>query len=1426
MINFQNCGRKDRKVKRHLLFWFSLFCFAGAANSQTDTSFWFAAPAVTVSHENKPIVFRMATYSQPADITISQPANPSFIPVLLHLNSNSAITYDLTTQLNQIENKPGNTILNYGLKIISTTNISAYYEVGKTNNPEIFPLKGQIGMGLSFLIPMQTRFDNHAGHIPPAHNGFAIVATENNTTVTIIPTDIDSAGHAANVPFTIILQKGQSYAVIASSNVVSRHLGGSTVKADKPVCVTIYDDSVFVGTSYDLIGDQIVPEINTGSEFIIVRGAFNFSAYPNQDFYYVWATVDNTIVSENGIVVATINRGKSYEGRLSNPSVYITTSQPVYVLQLTGVGIEVAATSLPGIKCTGSQTVSFVRSTTEAFYLNILCKPADIGNFLVNGTSGTGAIIPTMFQPVPGTNGVWMAARIDITNFPGINAVITAGNATSVSNSTGLFHLGFLNGGASSGSRLGYFSNYSRVQLSPVVTSSTCAGANVQLYVTPYSTVTYQWAGPNSFSSTLYNPVIPNASMGDSGKYYVTANIGGCGITTDSLTVDIHPLPTIQFVKSLDTTCLGTTKNISFSLTGNAPWNMVYSDGVKNDTLRSILQPLFSFSASPIINTVYSVKSLTDTNACAAAGTATVFPKDTIVVNKLPVADLAFSTLTCEKNAVSFTDKSKADLDTLVHWYWQMGNGTVRDASDKDPFTLTYNSWGDDTVKLAVQSSMGCKSDTLSRIITIHPLPQVGFIIPEVCLNDASALFTDTTRLADGTKPKTFAWTFDASTASPIVPLSKYPVPGTSALQNPSIQYGFSSNYKVKEIVTSSFGCIDSLTQNFTVNGAKPKASFVVLDSTRLCSNLNVQLQNFSTVDFGTVSRLEIIWNTNVDSLDENPVTGKKYGFLYPDFQTPATKKYAIKMIARSGNSSVCADSVTSIVTLRQSPKVSFTTLPGICNDTTPRQIKEAKETGGVPGTFAYFGTGVSATGVSTPQAVASGNYPVKYVYTTALGCSDSASQNLTVWPSPVAKWNVGLPTCEKNQLLFTDSSLANYSTITNRFWSFGDGTIAVKTTGISFTKQYTSANNYTASLRVVTDSGCRSAYNIQTINVHALPVVKFGIPSICLPDGRGMFTDSSTIADQSEALFGYQWNFGDPNDVTPSLLKNPVHKYAAVGPYNVQLKITSKDGCVDSLQKTITTIYPQPKADFTIQQNEVCMGDTIRFFDNSSGYTGTIQSRFWDLAQGNTSVIQNPFKQFADSGTYNISLYITDTKGCVSDTAVKPVVIDPYPHLTMPGNQVVLENGSIQLKPLWYAKNPVFNWVPAIYLDSATIANPVSSPLQDITYQLNLTGKGNCNVSGTVFIKVLLGPVVPNVFSPNGDGINDTWVIQYLESYPGCEIEVFSRGGQSVYKTTGYSTPWDGNYNGKPLPIGTYYYIINPKNGRALMSGSVTIIK
>ena len=92
--------------------------------------------------------------------------------------------------------------------------------------------------------------------------------------------------------------------------------------------------------------------------------------------------------------------------------------------------------------------------------------------------------------------------------------------------------------------------------------------------------------------------------------------------------------------------------------------------------------------------------------------------------------------------------------------------------------------------------------------------------------------------------------------------------------------------------------------------------------------------------------------------------------------------------------------------------------------------------------------------------------------------------------------------------------------------------------------------------------------------------------------------------------------------------------------------------------------------------------------------------------------------------------------------------------------------------------------------------------------------------------MKVLKKPQIPNIFSPNGDNIHDRWVIGFLESYPGCTVEVFNRYGQRLYYTVGYITPWDGTVNGKPAPVGTYYYIVDPKNGRQKMAGYVDIVR
>ena len=113
-----------------------------------------------------------------------------------------------------------------------------------------------------------------------------------------------------------------------------------------------------------------------------------------------------------------------------------------------------------------------------------------------------------------------------------------------------------------------------------------------------------------------------------------------------------------------------------------------------------------------------------------------------------------------------------------------------------------------------------------------------------------------------------------------------------------------------------------------------------------------------------------------------------------------------------------------------------------------------------------------------------------------------------------------------------------------------------------------------------------------------------------------------------------------------------------------------------------------------------------------------------------------------------------------------------------------------------------------------------------DIVYTLTVTASGNCKASDDVLVKILKAPRIPNTFSPNGDGINDKWVIKYLDTYPGGTVEIFNRYGQLIFRSVGYGVPWDGTVNGKQVPIGTYYYIVDPKNGRKIMSGYVDVIR
>ena len=237
------------------------------------------------------------------------------------------------------------------------------------------------------------------------------------------------------------------------------------------------------------------------------------------------------------------------------------------------------------------------------------------------------------------------------------------------------------------------------------------------------------------------------------------------------------------------------------------------------------------------------------------------------------------------------------------------------------------------------------------------------------------------------------------------------------------------------------------------------------------------------------------------------------------------------------------------------------------------------------------------------------------------MGCKDSAVKNITVWPSPTAKFGVSPVTCINGNISFTDSSKANYSNITQWIWNVGNKPSFINTNNSTVVNQYNATGSYNVTLQVVTDSGCKSPVVQVPVAVHPKPtVIDFSMPSICLPGGTGQFFDSSVIADNTQSQFSYRWKFGDAADTSSSVSKNPFHRYSSTGPFNVQLTVRSNNNCVDSLTQLLTTVYPQPKANFTFSPTDTCLGGTFFFTDNSNGISGSITDWFWNFGDGTTS--------------------------------------------------------------------------------------------------------------------------------------------------------------------------------------------------------------
>lgn len=795
----------------------------------------------------------------------------------------------------------------------------------------------------------------------------------------------------------------------------------------------------------------------------------------------------------------------------------------------------------------------------------------------------------------------------------------------------------------------------------------------------------------------------------------------------------------------------------------------------------------------------------------------------TVIVPAQPVAN--FTVLdTCYTEAFNFINLSTIVNGSITGWLWNFGDGNT--SALQSP-SHNYALPGTYIVTLTATSNFNCVSNPFQKTIIAGAKPQVDFVLPAVCLLDATANFTNATTIPDASS-LSYLWNFGDPNATP-------PNPNTSVLTNPSHQYSMAANYNVKLVATSSLGCKDSLTQLFTVNGAVPRANFILINTTALCSSADVIIKDSSYVDFGKITKVQIDWgdgNITIDNAPGQIPNGNTYNHLYANFSTPASRNFTITMRSYSGI--VCVDVYTRTITVYASPEIRFDPIPEVCNEAPSFNITQASEMWGLPGAGTYSGNGITngAAGTFNPAIVNAGSHLITYTFITNAGCRTDSSRFITVNPTPKSAFTSTYGCLPDASIQFTSTATVQGGNTNSlqHLWNFGDPLAGPGNPNssalINPSHIYHSLDSFAVQLQVVSAKGCRHDTTIKlypNISIYPQPVADFKIDSlkpICA-NSPVYFINQSTNGGQP--LVQYQWSF---DDGAVSTVQNPNHSYNTHGIYNISLWVQNDKGCRSSTIIKPITVHSIPQADFNF--DSTCYGKPIQFYDRSVNALGAVTNWNWNMGNGSTSIIQNPIATYLNYQPFTVSLIAGTANGCISVPVSKTFTIRRV--IVSAGRDTsIAKNQPLQLQAIGAS---TYTWTPSTGLNNPSIANPVAILTNNYQayYLKGITTEG-CVGFDTINIKVFnrADIYVPSGFTPNRDGLND-----YLR--PICVgikqfnfFRIYDRWGNIMFSSRNEFDQWNGTFKGAQLDTGNFVWVAEAisYDGRILQrKGSVVLIR
>ncbi|MCT4588976.1 MAG: T9SS type B sorting domain-containing protein [Carboxylicivirga sp.] len=1206
--------------------------------------FWFAAPDITVDHGDEPIVFRITAIETNANVTVSMPADGGRVIKNLTINAQTQERIDLNK--NVVENRPSNRVNNKGILITSDADITVYYEVANGVNPDKFTLKGPNGLGDEFFIPSQNTYQNKILS-PKATEKADIVATEDGTKVTIIPT-VNIVGHAAGVEYTITLNRGQTYSLEnRNDGSPTSSMAGTYISSDKDIAVTISDDSVWQGRGfgpYDLIGDQMIPTSMIGTEYIAVN--------PNPDSrtinkVYVLATEDDTYISvvyETDRVTKRLNKGEQADLDIDGNALFIDADKPVYAYQLASLwntsGNEMGSAILPSTSCTGSRTVSFVRTFNLEFWVQLLTQQKNLSSFVFRDQNGNvrNDLDAITWEEVKGTD----TGLPEETWYSGIIQLgITTGAPHTIENTNGLFHMSVLDENQGSTS-YGYFSSYGQLRLEGP--TQECQGNQIILR-TAEPMKSYNWF--SELTGNVVQSTDPTFAVTQSGKYWVTAevNFGGCELT-DSIDVEFR-LP--EFDLGNDTVvCPGETVDFQvppglgtyewFDGTSSNSTSVVMGDGDSHDVWLTVTDDLNCSNTDRKQVTTHPLPLivLNRTELCQG---------ERIIADDTNIERFEWRFNGALINAdptQSFIEPSLSGRYSLTVWgaegcsVVQDFDVTVHDLPDFDltdqlgciattttinaPLTgagFTYR-WSDNSTAssidlnvagdywLEITDAFGCMSRDNFNFDFLPP--------EEIDLGpDRVECAGVTLEIEEGSDYSNFVWEFKQNGTGSYQPLTtpspeyKYTIVNSDVVN--------SGDYKVSAI--NKHGCAVEDMVNVVFQTTDPP---VVTVDRNLCQGETIHIEASSIyTDYewhhNGVHRPEFDGQNRI-SVDQPGVykVSATYGVCTKETDVDV-KEYSLPSIALNAPSNICSDSA-SIIDIN-----SFTE-------------------GDAPFNYLVFDDGLKQyNDWTTAENIinASGTYKVT-AYDEA-GCVASDQVIINLFP----RTDIGLsdipPTCENIDVVLENPVASALSYDWYKIESSADNHLvsnAPWTTNV--------AGSY--KLFVEDINGCGS---LDTAVVQTLPV-----PTVDLGVDREMCEGEQIMLGAGSTYATYKWN-DDNALMEPSLLVTSAGKY--------KIEVGNIHGCTakDSVQ---IDVNPIPR--FTVADVYECAGELGRLTVPAG-----VSNYHWSTGSTSSSIDVTKGKYVLTSET---------AKGCVgTDTA--EVIWHPVPEVAIGADTAICPVNNIRLE-------------------------------------------------------------------------------------------------------------------------------------------------